>query len=95
MPNDEGIACRDNPTLQRARNCRGEHRPVRLSFGKEVFERCPAGEIRSAAVNWWNEFSLCRNFGVLPCAGGLDDQPARTVQAFTVIMRELARIEDS
>ena len=79
---------------RRARNCRGEHEPVRLEFCGCVFDECPVGilEREPWILDAWEEFVLFKAFGTLPRAGGLDDQTAWVIEAMLVFEEEITRI---
>ena len=94
LPGPDGTPCGRNPSLKRARNCRGRHGEVRLEFFGRVFSECPMGVIEREPwiVEAWEEFVFFKSFGALPKAGGLDDQSAWLVEAMLAIEQEVARI---
>lgn len=40
-----------------------------------------------------NDYALCQKFSVLPCSGGLMDQPHKVILQFQIIMDEMAKQE--
>ena len=55
---------------------------------------CPRAAIHDDTYELINEYSLCKELNCLPCPGGcLGAQPATTVEAFSIISSEIARLE--
>ena len=63
-------------------------------MGGIKFKVCPLGVITEESVNFFNLFTICKEFNKLPENGGIYDQDNRTMQAFEIIANESAMIEN-
>ncbi len=81
--------------LQKQRGCPelGESHPgIIYQVGEEIFNHCLAGRVTPETLGWLHDFSYLEA-GILPEAGGLNDQWEIDLQAFQVIANEKAALE--
>lgn len=80
--------------LQRDRGCPelGDNHPgISYQVGKEIINHCLVPLITGESIAWLNEHSYLE-VGILPEAGGLNDQYEIDLQAFSIIHSEQAAI---
>lgn len=63
-----------------------------LSLGRFRLDVCPLKVINAQSYKWMNDFNLCQTFHCLPDSGGINDQDAKTMNAFEIILRENSKI---
>lgn len=84
---------------RRARNCEGNPKRKDFTFlfhprlPSTAINKCPRAFMDPQMERLFEQYGIWKRFGLWPVQGGLDDQPARLVDAFSVIATTLDTYE--
>lgn len=87
-------ACRKDG-LQQSRGCpeiSGEHPNIWFEWEGKTYRHCLIQEVTAQSISWINEFNFIEA-GILPEAGGLNNQYEIDLQAFSIVADEKAAVE--